>query len=303
MAKFRTGHSRQDTKKSSGTVIKVGVFGAIISALFLLFNKFSGNIPSISTDETEIETEQDQPAVDYLPTSNTGAIVQHQYFTLSYSEEHEQAEWVAHTLTKENLNKDWLKREDNFRPDNQVKTGSSTPNDYRGSGYDRGHLVPSADMAYSKEAMQETFLMSNISPQASNFNKGVWRELEELTRNWAKKFDQLYVVTGPVLTMDIKGTIGDNEVSVPAAYYKVLLDLTAPDYKGIAFVIPNEVTFEPLYKFATSIDAVESLTGIDFFPKLMEKELEAEIESSFNLDFWEFSKKKFEDRIEKWNNQ
>ncbi len=299
MAKFRTGHSRQDTKKSSGMVVKVGIFGAIISALFFVFNKFSGN--ASTTDEPE--TEQYLPTAHYLPTSTTGAIVQHDHYTLSYSEEHEQAEWVAHMLTKENLNKDWVDREDNFRPDNKVKTGSSTPDDYRGSGYDRGHLVPSADMAYDRAAMKETFLMSNISPQASNFNKGVWRELEELTRGWAKRFDQLYVVTGPVLTMDIKGSIGDNEVSVPAAYYKVLLDLADPDYKGIGFVIPNEVTFEPLYKFATSIDAVESLTGIDFFPDLMEEELEAEVEGNFNLDFWEFSKKKFEDRVNKWNNQ
>ncbi|GJM32685.1 MAG: endonuclease [Saprospiraceae bacterium] len=279
--------------------IKVGVFGAIISGLFFVFNQFTG---TTNTSEPE-ETEQYLPTAHYLPTSSTGQIVKHEYYTLSYSEEHEQAEWTAHILTKENLDKEWQKREDNFRPDDKVKTGSSTPNDYRGSGYDRGHLVPSADMAFDQEAMKETFLMSNISPQSSNFNKGVWRELEELTRNWAKKFGQLYVITGPVLAMETKGTIGDNEVSIPAAYFKVLLDLTEPGLKGIAFVIPNEVTFEPLYKFATSIDAVEGLTGLNFFPELMDEDLETEVEGDFNLDLWEFSKKKFEDRTEKWNQQ
>ncbi len=80
----------------------------------------------------------------------------------------------------------WVDRQGDFRPDDKVKTGSATPADYRSSGYDRGHLVPAADMAFSAEAMSATFVMSNISPQARNFNNGVWRELEELTRSWAK---------------------------------------------------------------------------------------------------------------------
>jgi endonuclease G len=294
MSKFKTNHSRQGGGASAGMIVRVGLFGAIVGGLFFLFNLFMGH-----TDEGFVRGEGEY----YLPTSTTGAVVRHQHFTLSYSEAHEQAEWVAYRLTREELNEPWVNRTNNFMPDPKVPTGSAMPDDYRHSGYDRGHLLPAADRAFSEAAMSETFYMSNISPQASNFNKGIWRELEELVRSWAKRDKELYVVTGPVLTQPIKGKIGENQVSVPAAYYKVLLDLEEPIVKGIGFIIPNEVSFEPLHTFAVSIDEVEELTGIDFFSELMPKALEAEVEGSFNLDLWEFSVQKHRQRIEKWNQQ
>ncbi|MEZ4985202.1 MAG: DNA/RNA non-specific endonuclease [Saprospiraceae bacterium] len=183
-----------------------------------------------------------------------------------------------------------------------MRTGSATPDDYRGSGYDRGHLVPAADMAFDPVAMDETFMMSNISPQARNFNQGIWRELEELTRDWAKKFKRLYVVSGPVLTREPKGYIGrDNQVAIPAAYFRVILDLDEPEQKAIAFVMDNEVNYEPLYKFATSVDEVEKMTGINFFQDFMPPQLETELESQYNIDLWPFNKRKFEIRVEQWN--
>lgn len=301
MAKFRTNHGREG-KGSSGTIIKVGIFGAIISGLFFLFNMFMGNSPSPSGGEKENEVITETEDY-YLPESTTGVVIRHQYYSLSYSEEQEQAEWVAYRLTRKELENPWVDRADSFRPDPMVKTGSATPDDYRNSGYDRGHLVPAADRAFSEAAMEETFFMSNISPQAKNFNKGIWRELEELTRSWAKRDGQLYVITGPALKLKPKGTIGANEVAIPAAFYKVLLDLEEPQVKGIGFIIPNEVSFEPLYKFAVPIDRVEEITGIDFFGELMPQELEDEVEQNLNADLWEFSKQKYQLRIEKWNNQ
>ncbi|HMQ49349.1 MAG TPA: DNA/RNA non-specific endonuclease [Saprospiraceae bacterium] len=294
MAKLRTNHDR-NAKSSGGMIVKVGIFSAIIGALFMVFNKFSG---SWTAEEEATQEEQ-----HYLPFSNTNSIIRHKYFTLAYSEEHEQAAWVAYQLKKEEVEAEWVDRSDDFRADEAISTGSATPEDYKGSGYDRGHLVPAADRAFSEEAMYETFLMSNISPQARNFNKGIWRELEELTRSWAKKNGALYVITGPILSVRPKGQIGDNEVSVPEAYFKVLLDLSEPELKGIGFMVPNQVCFDPLYKYAFSIDEVEAATGIDFFPELMPKDLEESLESNLNIDLWEFSKKKFEDRVEKWNNQ
>lgn len=297
MAKLRTNHQR--AKDGGSTMVRVGLFSAILAGLFYLFNTFVGGKAGDSNT-----TRQDNYAAEeyFLPKAD-GQLVEHKYFTLSYNEKHEQADWVAYILTKEELAQPWQERSDHFLPDPVVKTGSATPDDYRNSGYDRGHLVPAADRAFNAEAMQETFLMSNISPQAKNFNKGIWRELEELTRDWAKKNERLYVVTGPVLTQPVKNQIGENEVSVPAAYFKVLLDLTEPAKKGIGFVIPNEVSFEPLYKYAMSIDEVEALTGINFFPELMPENLENELESAYNLDLWEFNKKKHELRIQKWNRQ
>lgn len=302
MAKLRTNH-QQSSSGASGNIVKVGVFGAIIGGLFFLFNQFSGGGNSGETDSTETPREEvdHRPAADFLPTSSTKDIIHHKYYSLSYSEEDEQAEWVAYELTKQNLEQPWVDRKDVFIPDPKVKSGSATPKDYNGSGYDRGHMVPAADMAFSEEAMAETFYMSNMSPQSRNFNGGIWRELEELTRTWAKKFGSLYVVTGPVLTYEPKGFIGENEVAIPAAYFKVLLDGSKPNAKGIGFILPNEISYEPLYKFAVSIDRVEEISGLDFFPDLLNDEVEAEVEGNFNIDLWPFSKQKFEERIENWN--
>ena len=301
MAKFKMNHTRESAGKSTGTMVKVGLFGAIITALFFVFNKFTGGGSNQATPPKE-EQADTYTNEFYLPTAS-GQVVKHRFYSLSYIEAHEQAEWVAYTLTRDNLKKEWVERQDNFLPDPKVRTESATPNDYRNSGYDRGHLVPAADMAFDEDAMMETFFMSNISPQAKNFNKGIWRELEELTRSWAEKNVKLFVVTGPVLTEPVKGKIGANEVSIPTAYYKILLDLNEPEKKAIAFVVPNEISYEPLYKYVKSVDEVEQLTGIDFFPELMPKEVEQELEARYNLDLWEFNKKKFETRTQKWNLQ
>ena len=299
MAKLRSNHSSGKGSNSGGMITKVGIFSGLLAALYFVFNLFSGDATSLMGDAEDEELYQPRKEF-YLPTSN-GQVIHQKYYTLSYSEEHEQAEWVAYKLTRDELKMEWVKRRDEFKSDPRVRTGSAELDDYYRSGYDRGHLVPAADRMFSDEAMLETFYLSNISPQSRNFNQGIWRELEELTRNWAKKYKELYVVTGPVLSVPPKGTIGDNEVSVPQAYFKVLLDISEPEVKSIAFVIPNQVSYDPLFEFAVSIDEVETLTGIDFFAELLDESLEKELESSFNIDLWEFSKKKYELRVNKWN--
>ncbi len=303
MAKFRSNHAKND-RGSSGIISKVGIFSLILGTLYLVFQKFSGENSNTEGDVTEdvsnLENTQTKE-IYYLPTSTTGQIVKHQHYALSYAEHYEQAEWVAYELTRDRLTRKWVERSNDFRPDPKIKTNSSTPDDYRGSGYDRGHLVPAADMAFSEQAMSETFLMSNISPQLRGFNGGVWRELEELTRDWAKKFQHLYVVSGPVFNDSIRGWIGSNEVAVPDAYFKVVLDLREPEQKGIAWVIPNEVTDVPLTEFAMTIDEVEEITGINFFAELMDEKLESKMEGEYNNDLWKLNSKKFELRVEKWN--
>lgn len=294
MAKFKTNHSRSG---GSGTIARVGVFALILTALILFFNRFTGNSDAgmATSDAPEVDTE----AFDFLPSGARGQVIFNPYFALSYNEKHEQADWVAYELTAERLSENAVERADEFLVDDRVEHASATLEDYRGSGYDRGHLAPAADMAFNEDAMRYSFLLSNISPQAKNFNKGIWRELEELTRNWAKQNEALYVVSGPILNEPIKGVIGESKVSVPVAYFKVLLDVTEPQLKSIAFIIPNEVSFEPLYKFAVSIDEVEERTGLNFFPNF---EVET-LEKDFNLDLWEFSKKKYDLRVNKWNQE
>lgn len=239
----------------------------------------------------------------YLPANGTGTIYHLDYYSFSYSEKFEQAEWVAYILERTQLDMPNVKRTDNFRADLDISTRSADPNDYRGSGYDRGHLVPAADMAFGVEAMSTTFLMSNISPQVHTFNGGIWRELEELTRGWAKYFKRLYVVSGPILTEAPIEYIGRNKVAVPSAFFKVLLDIDEPEQKGIAFLIPNAKSDAPLQDYMLSIDSLESITGFDFYPDLLEDQVEEKLESEFNPDLWKTNDKKYHLRVEKWNNQ
>ncbi len=169
-------------------------------------------------------------------------------------------------------------RENEFMPGPVVKTGTAVTADYTRSGYDRGHMAPAADFKNSYQVMKETFYMSNICPQVPQFNRGIWLELEKMVRAWAYKYDRVFVVTGPVLTEGLP-TIGRlNKVAVPRQFYKVVLYVNPPYVKGIAFLMNNEPSDKPLSSFVVSIDRVESLTGIDFFPGLpdpIEKQTEA----------------------------
>jgi endonuclease G len=233
------------------------------------------------------ETALALPAFDltaYMPAHATNAqIVVHQAYTLQYDEAHEQAAWVLYRITEEQLNRS-VDRSDDFRSDPGVATGSATLGDYRGSGYDRGHMAPAAAMAWSPEAMSESFFLSNMSPQDPGFNRGIWRLLEQAVRDFARLHGELFVVTGPVLTEDLP-TIGSNGISIPQLYYKVLIDIQGPDVGGIAFVLPNESSDGPLTSFAVSIDAVEDLTGLNFFPILADS-LEETIEASSTFGHW-----------------
>jgi len=222
-------------------------------------------------------------AQEYLPVSS-GEIIKHTYYTLSYNEAHEQANWVSYHLTSA-MEKGKEKRTDNFRTDPSVSTGSATLNDYKGSGYDRGHLCPAADMKLNHTAMSETFFLSNMSPQAPEFNRGIWKELEETVRDWAMQDGDIYVVSGPVFK-DNKGAIGPDRVTVPGYYYKVIYD---PHGQGkmIALLLPNGKGTKPLSRYEVTVDSIEALTGIDFFPELPDNR-EAMLESSADFSAWQF---------------
>ena len=221
----------------------------------------------------------------FLPTSTTNQIVHHQNYSLSYSEPHEQAEWVAYELKVSHLSSTNHKRP-YFEIDDAVKTGAAHWRNYKKSGYDRGHLCPAGDRRFTKEAHDETFLTSNISPQEHKFNAGVWNRLEQKVRYWAKKNDGVFVVTGGVLQSGLK-TIGDEDVAVPNQFYKVILDNTNGKIKVLAFLMNHKNSDLPLYNFVVSIDAIETLTGIDFFPEL-DDNLENKLEASSSYKSWSF---------------
>lgn len=218
--------------------------------------------------------------------TNKDLIVMHLGYTLSYNEKHEQANWVAYELTAKETTK-VAERSNDFRPDGAVRTGSATNDDYQGSGYDRGHLAPAADMGWSNQAMEESFFYSNMSPQVPSFNRGIWKKLEEQVRQWAIDNKKIYVVTGPILEDNLP-TVGPNKVSVPRYYYKVILDYTEPELKGIGFVLPNASSTLPLQSFAVPIDSVERKTGINFFSALPDEQ-EQTIEKTICLSCWSWT--------------
>jgi len=221
----------------------------------------------------------------FLPTSTTGQIVHHEGYSLSYSEQHEQAEWVAYELKKAHLSNTNIKRP-YFEVDKAVKTKAAHWRNYKKSGYDRGHLCPAGDRKYSQFAHDETFLTSNISPQKHAFNSGIWNRLEQKTRYWARKYDGVFVVSGGILKGKMK-TIGEEKVSVPNQFYKVLIDTNSGDTKVLAFLMPHKASNRPLYEFVVSVDEIEILTGIDFFTEL-EDEIENRIEASADYKNWSF---------------
>ena len=204
--------------------------------------------------------------IAYLPTSTTKQIVKHKYYTLSYNEKFEQAEWVAYELKKEYL-KDANYKRPYFIEDPKVTTGSADWRNYKKSGYDKGHLCPAGDMEFNESAYNDTFYTSNISPQNHDFNSGIWNRVEQKTRYWASKYDDIYVVTGGVLK-DSDKKIGTEKVSVPKYFYKIVLAKSGNEHKAIAFLVPNEDSNKSIYDFVVPIETVEKMTGIDFFPNL-----------------------------------
>ncbi|NER18224.1 DNA/RNA non-specific endonuclease [Spongiivirga citrea] len=231
------------------------------------------------------ETVKRDTNTNYLPTSTTGQIVHHEGYSLSYNEQHEQAEWVAYELKKKHLSQNEFKRP-YFEVDPAVRSGAAHWRNYKKSGYDRGHLCPAGDRRYSKDAFNETFLTSNISPQEHRFNSGIWNDLEKKTRYWAKRYDGVYVITGGILKGKMK-TIGDEDVSVPNSFYKIIYDRSNSNPKMIAFLIPHKDSNKPLKEFVVTVDQIESLTGIDFFPE-MENTLEEKMESINQANRWKF---------------
>ena len=235
-----------------------------------------------------LSCDKDEPTVflEYLeiPSISDNQIIQHYAFTLSYNEQHEQADWVAYQLTREEAESSEFERTNDFRVDPEIITESAELADYQYSGYDRGHLAPAGDMKWSLTAMSESFFLSNMSPQVDDFNRGKWKNLEAKVRDWASISEILYIVTGGVLTGDLP-TIGDNEVSVPEYYYKVILDFE--NEKGIGFIMKNELLEQDLEAYAVTIDSVEEITGIDFFHRLPYDQ-EIQIEKTLNIEDWSF---------------
>lgn len=183
--------------------------------------------------------------------------------------------WVAYRLTPESVNKKF-ERSNKFKEDIEIPPiYRSVLSDYKGSGYDRGHMVASATVDFSYNAMMESFLLSNIAPQLPGLNRQGWKYLEAYVREWVNERGELYVVTG-TLFVDSHDVIG-NGVHIPTHFYKVIFDPVTMDV--IAFLVPHRpISKSELPEFIVSVDEVELQTGLDF-NNFLDDALEDDIEN------------------------
>lgn len=211
--------------------------------------------------------------------------ITHCYYSIGYNPAAREPAWVYYHLTRARLDSALLARKGRFVADPETSDLQGNDKDYAGSSFDKGHMVPCEDMSFDEVAMKETFYYSNCVPQTSKLNRGQWKNLEQLVRNWTMDNDALDVIAGPVIERGLK-RLGKSRVAIPVRCYKVVLDYQSAPPKAIAFVMPNQdQALAPVQAYACSIDEVEALTGIDFFPELPD-ELEHTLESQCDTTPW-----------------
>lgn len=248
-------------KQSSGKALPLLIIAALIVLMAykyrLLDEKFFKGLPDlISTEQTSPlppSASTDALEIPVMQSRTGGQLIKRKGYTLSYNADYKTPQWVAWELTKKET-KGKEERTDKFLPDPDVRGAKAYTGDYTKSGYDRGHMAPAADMKWSKQAMAESFYMSNICPQNPNLNRGDWNDLEEKSRQWAKRYGAVYITCGPVYDHSKPQRIGNNKVAVPDAFYKVILinDSKAP--KAIGFLFPNKAGHKPLKKYIVTVD-------------------------------------------------
>lgn len=225
--------------------------------------------------------------IPQLKAKRREQVIRHEGYTVSYNSDYRIANWVAYELTATEAKSKKTERSNKFVPDPQVKGATATNEDYTRTGYDRGHLAPAGDMKWSEKAMRESFYLSNICPQEPKLNRGIWKELEEQCRLWALDGGSLLIVTGPVITDDMK-RLGKNRVAIPKSFYKVMCYHTGEGYKGIGFLFENrDYRDNSLKAMALPIDQVEKVTGIDFFPAIPDEQEKA-MEATIDWNSWSF---------------
>lgn len=270
-------------------------FSAIIIAFFYFKNEqkspseeaqiaTTGNNEEIADfnkdDRKKAVAELELPS--YLPTAT---ILKKHGFTIGFSKKYKNAYWVAYVLSCNETNGK-VERTNYFKQDEILGKYSPHTDDYYYSGYDKGHLIPAGDNTSDKLSMEDSFLMSNVSPQIPAFNRGIWKRLEEQVRKWACEYDSVYVVTGSIL----KGKfdkIGKGKVSVPDYFYKSILIYNNSKQATISFLMYQYTEEDNLRKFAITTDSLEKRIGYDLFPRL-EDNIENKIERKLDFEYWKF---------------
>lgn len=208
-------------------------------------------------------------------------------FTIGFAKKYKNAYWVAYKLDCKETNGK-IERGNYFREDEILGKYSPNTDDYYLSGYDKGHLIPAGDNTSDSLAMHDSFLMSNVSPQVPSFNRGIWKTLESQVRDWACKYDSLYIITGPVLNNSLP-RLGKGKIAIPDYFYKSIL-LYNKDYQSIiTFYMYQYTKDENLFDFVITTDSLETILGFDLFSNLDNK-VENVLESRIDTTFWKLGK-------------
>lgn len=251
------------------------------SFLFLIFISLFSNLIGQNINLTGVE-------IPNILDERSDRKITHKAYMVSYNYDWKIPNWVAYELTSQEVQGE-VPRYNKFKPDPMVpQNASAHTNDYKHSGYDRGHMAPAADMKWDEKVMKESFYLSNICPQNPNLNGGAWKDLEEQVRDLAYQKGRIFVVCGPIVTDD-SNTIGENKVVVPQAFFKVLLQEDNDEIHTIGFVYENKSGRQPMSTYAMTVDEVEELTNIDFFPSLPNR-IEKKTESTVNFSKWTVKK-------------
>ena len=233
--------------------------------------------------------------------ANTGNLemIEHAGMVIGFDCDYKMASWVFHVLTPD-VSFGTVSRSNDFRTDEFSTCGSATEADYflrkektdgtfefDGFGFDRGHLAPSADFRWSANALSESYYYSNMTPQRPEFNRESWASLEGLLRKIVdQEKKEFFVITGPILREDlpvIERSV--NKLKIPELHYKIIVDASTDNPRGMAFVMPNKKCEQRLSAYVISIDSLERLTGLDFFPA-MDDLLETKIEQKADFSAW-----------------
>lgn len=277
---------KRNNKKSSNlfdlakTTVKTALWIVIVFALIFLLGRFIYNdlYPA-----PKIEIQAQGLTEVKLPAGMKNVVCHYSGFTSYFNPETHIPNCVAYEIIESETTGD-EPRKKSFEADHTID-GCAESSDYRNSGYDRGHMAPAADMKWSKEAMEESFLMTNICPQVKSLNSGIWHRLEQRVREWAARDSSIIVVCGPIFTPGKPVEhIGEIGVAVPHRFFKALY---APGRNiGIAFIFDNDKVKGELRKYAVTIDSVERETGLDLFYNLPD-DIENEVENQCNYKLWE----------------
>lgn len=276
---------------------KISIIFVLIAAIAIVLNfssfqsKLKGfNFESNNPDEAKVELNSNKNSSEFdipLPLKDREEqILFRANYIVSYNKEYKIPNWVAWHLTDEHTTGDVKRPGNAWHEDLEVPAPRATPGDYKGSGWTRGHMCPAGDNKWDSDAMYETFLFTNCCPQNANLNSGTWNQIEMSCRRWAEKYGDIYIVCGPILLQREHEVIGENEVVVPEAFFKVIACLNKGQEKGIGFICRNTDGNRQKDLYVNSIKQVERVTGITFFPHLTQ-EMADKVKNDANLDEWE----------------